>query len=172
MAAIQDSHDHGYLTTQILQSLEKHEFLLSAEAFPIQKSTDVKSSLDRLASRLMVTYETIEREEPVLEAEGEEITANGSHEARVFEALQGKMAGLTIQELESAVGDRNVVKVGQSRAFKAKWIVKGKDGRFVANVRLVDVCNRSILKTIIADEIDQGRNQTAVTDNPRYESIS
>lgn len=82
----------------------------------------------------MVTYETIDREEPVLEAEGQEITANGSHEARVFEALQKAIGGLTIAELEKAVGDRNIVKVGQMRAFKSKWIAQGKEGRFVAAV--------------------------------------
>jgi phenylalanyl-tRNA synthetase alpha chain len=80
----------------------------------------------------MVTYDTIDREEPVLEPEGRDITANGSHEARVFEALQKAMEGLTMAELEKAVGDKNIVKVGQMRAFKSKWIAKGKDGRFVA----------------------------------------
>lgn len=135
MAGVQDGHD-GDLATQILHALEKQEPILSAEAFPSQKSTDVKSALDRLASRAMVTYETIDREDAVLDAEGEEITANGSHEARVFEALQKAVEGLTIQELEKAVGDKNVVKVGQSRAFRSKWIIKGKDGRFVASVSL------------------------------------
>ena len=82
----------------------------------------------------MVTYETIDREEPVLEAEGQDITANGSHEARVFEALQKAMKGLTMAELEKAVGDRNTVKLGQMTAFKSKWIERGKEGRFVAAV--------------------------------------
>lgn len=133
MAGVQDGHD-GDLTLQVLRNLDKQDPILSAETFPSHKSTDVKSALDRLASRSMVTYETIEREDVVLDAEGEEITANGSHEARVFEALQKAVEGLTIQELEKAVGDKNVVKVGQSKAFKSKWINKGKDGRFVATV--------------------------------------
>ena len=133
MAGVQDGQ-HGDITSMILHALDKKEPVLSAEAFPSIKSADVKSALDRLASRYMVTYETIDREEAVLEPEGEEITANGSHEARVFKALQNAMEGLTMGELENAVGDKNIVKVGQMRAFKSKWIAKGKEGRFVAAV--------------------------------------
>jgi phenylalanyl-tRNA synthetase alpha chain len=70
-----------------------------------------------------------------LESEAEDIVSNGSHEARVFEALRKAMEGLTMAELEKAVGDKSVVKVGQMRAFKSKWISKGKEGRFVAAVR-------------------------------------
>ena len=69
-----------------------------------------------------------------LENEGQEIAANGSHEARVFEALRQAMNGLTVAELEATVGDKNVAKVGQGKAFKSKWIAKGKDGRLVASV--------------------------------------
>jgi phenylalanyl-tRNA synthetase alpha chain len=82
----------------------------------------------------MVTYETIDREEAILEPEAVEIEANGSHEARVFEALRQSVGGLTVSELEAAVGDQNVAKVGQGKAFKSKWIAKGKEGRLVASV--------------------------------------
>lgn len=133
MASAQDGQ-HGDLTSKILYALDHKEPLLSVEAFPSAKSTDIKSALDRLGSRSMVAYETIDREEPVLEAEGQDITTNGSHEARVFEALQKAMEGLTMAELEKAVGDKKTVKVGQMRAFKSKWIAKGKEGRFVAAV--------------------------------------
>src|SRR5277367_755311 len=133
MASVQDGQN-GDLTSKILHALDHKEPLLSAEAFPSAKSTDVKSALDRLGSRSMVAYETIDREEPVLEAEGQDITANGSHEARVFEALQKAMEGLTIAELEKAVGDKKTVKVGKMRAFQFKWITNGKEGRFVAAV--------------------------------------
>ncbi len=133
MASVQDGQ-HGDLTSKVLHALDHEEPLLSTEVFPSLKSADIKSALDRLGSRSMITYETIDREEPVLEAEGHEIIANGSHEARVFEALQKAMNGLSIAELEKAVGDKNTVKVGQMRAFKSKWIEKGKEGRFVAAV--------------------------------------
>merc|ERR1712000_335353 len=110
----------GSLPSEVLQALSEKEPLLSSEAFPSHKSADVKSALDRLASRSMVTYETIDREEAILEPEAVEIEANGSHEARVFEAVRKAVAGLTISELEAAVGDKNVVKVGQGKAFKSR----------------------------------------------------
>jgi phenylalanyl-tRNA synthetase alpha chain len=124
----------GDLPSEILKTLSQKDPILSSEAFPKQKSTDVKSALDRLASRSMITYDTNDREVPVLEPEGDQIAESGSHEARVFKALQEAMEGLTIPELEKAVGDKNVVKVGQGKAFKSKWIAKGKGGRLVASV--------------------------------------
>ena len=127
------SAQQGDLPSEILQLLSKQDPLLSAEAFPSLKSTEVKAALDRLASRSMVTYETIEREELVLEAEAEGIVAHGSHEARVFEILSKEMEGLTLAQLEKSMS-KEEVQVGQMRAFKAKWIGKGQGGRFVATV--------------------------------------
>lgn len=127
-------NDQGDLPSTVLQALSQNDPILSSEAFPALKSADVKSALDRLASRSMITYETIDKEELILEAEALQIAANGSHEARVFEALRQAMDGLTVAELEAAVGDKNVAKVGQGKAFKSKWIAKGKDGRLVASV--------------------------------------
>lgn len=133
MAALQGGQ-HGDLTSDILQALERHDSFLSNETFPALKFTDVKSALDRLASRYMIAYETIDREEAVLEAEGQDFIANGSHEVRVFEALRKSVEGLTMGELEKVVGDKNIVKVGYSRAFKSRWIAKGNEGRFVTTV--------------------------------------
>ena len=126
----------GDLTSQILQALDKQSPLLSNEAFPSIPSQDVKSQLDRLGSRLMITYETIEREEALLEPEAEQIAAQGSHEARVFEALRQAVDGLTVQELEAQIGDKNVTKMGQGKAFREKWISKSKDGKLIATVSL------------------------------------
>jgi len=44
------------------------------------------------------------------------------------------MEGLTVQELEKAIGDKNVTKLGQGKAFREKWISKSKDGKLVATV--------------------------------------
>lgn len=126
------------LPTEILQVLSKQDPVLSNEAFPTQKSTDIKGALDRLASRYMVSYETIDKEEAVLEPEAVGIEANGSHEARVFEALREAVEGLTIAELEKKIGDKDVVKVGQGKAFRSKWIKKGDEGRLVASVSLAE----------------------------------
>ncbi|GAW19365.1 hypothetical protein ANO14919_088510 [Xylariales sp. No.14919] len=123
----------GELTSRILDALDKAEPpLLSTETFPTYDSNDVKAALDRLASRLMVEYETTQREEVHLEPEGELIAAHGSHEARVFEALRAAVDGLTIQELEKTIGDKTISKLGQGKAFKEKWITKTKDGKLAA----------------------------------------
>lgn len=131
------------LTHQILHALSQAEPILSAEAFPKASFTEVKAALDRLASRDMIKYDTIEREEAILEPEGEQIAANGSHEARVFEALRQAVEGLTVQELEKAIGDKNVAKLGQSKAFKEKWISRTKDGKFKTAVRSLTRLARS-----------------------------
>lgn len=125
----------GDLPSEILHLLSQNDPILSSEAFPSQKSADVKSALDRLASRSMVRYDTIDKEVAILEDEGAEIEANGSHEARVFEALRKAVEGLTVKELEAAIGDKKAASVGQGKAFKSKWIAKAKDGRLVASVR-------------------------------------
>ena len=144
-----NSAPDGDLAIQTLHKLAAQSPILSSEAFPAISFQDVKSALDRLASRSMITYETIEREEPVLEPEAEQIAAHGSHEARVFEAVRKAMEGLTIQELEQAIGDKTVTKVGQGKAFKEKWISKGKDGKLVATVR--PICS-SLLGIIDLDD--------------------
>lgn len=134
MATAGTSSSTRDLTSDILQALSKSEPILSAEAFPDVRSTEVKSALDRLGSRSYVKYDTIDREEWVLEPEAEQIAANGSHEARVFEALRLAVDGLTIVDLEKAIGDKTVTKLGQGKAFREKWISKTKDGKLVAAV--------------------------------------
>ncbi|KAF5572272.1 phenylalanyl-tRNA synthetase alpha chain, partial [Fusarium pseudoanthophilum] len=98
----------GDLTSQILQALSEKSPLLSSEAFPTIAFQDIKAALDRLASRSMITYETIDKEEAILEPEAEQIAEHGSHEARVFEALRNAVEGLSIQDLEKAIGDKTV----------------------------------------------------------------
>lgn len=88
------------LTSQVLDVLSRSdEPVLSADAFPSIPSTTVKSALDRLGSREMVSYRAIDRDEAILTAEAEGIAANGSHEAKVFEAVQNAVEGLKIADL-------------------------------------------------------------------------
>ena len=84
----------------------------------------------------MVTIEFHETLSHVLTQEGAQIALEGSHEARVWNALPMKGGGtpLTAQQLQQAVGKESA-SVGQGRAFKAKWIGKEGDG-FVKLVRL------------------------------------
>lgn len=114
----------GDLTTEILQALSQKDPINSTEAFPQIPFESIKAALDRLASRSMVKYEQIEREEAFLEPEAEIIVSHGSHEARVFDAVHKALEGLSIQDLEKEIGDKTVTKLGQGKAFKEKWIKK------------------------------------------------
>jgi len=124
------------LIPEILQTLSKSDPIQSTEAFPQVPFESIKAALDRLASRSMVTYEQVEREEALLEPEAETIVSHGSHEARVFEVVRKSLSGLSIQDLEKEVGDKTVSKLGSGKAFKEKWIKK--DGNSI--VALVSCC--------------------------------
>ena len=88
------------LTTQVLDVLSQtDEPILSTDAFPSHSSNEIKSALDRLKSRDMVSYETIDKDEAVLTPEAEGIAANGSHEAKVFEAVLQAVDGMKISDL-------------------------------------------------------------------------
>lgn len=132
--AVDEMASSGDFPSEILLALSRSDPVLSQETFPNATFAEVKAALDKLASRSMVTYQTIEKDEAALEPEAEGIVANGSHEARVFEALRQAVEGLTVQDLEKAIGDKNVTKVGQGKAFKEKWISKTSDGKLKASV--------------------------------------
>ena len=124
----------GDLALDILKLLDQSGPFVSSEAFPDIKTDEFKSAADRLKSRSMVIYDTLEAIEAVLEPEGEQLAANGSHEARVFEALRQAVDGLTVADLEKSIGDKTVTKLGQGKAFKEKWISKTSDGKLKAAV--------------------------------------
>ena len=82
------------LTQDILDLLDTKETLQSNEDFPSIPQRDIKAALDRLASRSMVEYKTLDKEQVDLTPESEGIIANGSHEFKVWKAVKeaGKIA--------------------------------------------------------------------------------
>lgn len=72
---------------------------MSSTAFPNVEATVVKGALDSLQSKEMVVYETVDREVAVLTEEGQSIVNDGSHEAKVYEAVCKAVGGLKISEL-------------------------------------------------------------------------
>lgn len=80
--------------------------------------------LNSLASKEMITYTTIERDQFNLTQEGNEIADSGSHEAKVFNAVD-PINGIAIAELAKLLGAS--AKIGQGKAFKNKWIKKDGD---------------------------------------------
>lgn len=89
------------LPTQVLQAVGNASSLplMSTDAFPGVESSVLKGALDSLNSREMVVYKTIDREEAVLTDEAQSIVNDGSHEAKVYEAVCGALGGLKISEL-------------------------------------------------------------------------
>ena len=82
------------LTQDILDLLDTKETLKSNEDFPSVPQRDIKAALDRLASRSMIEYKTLDKEEVNLTPESEGIVVNGSHEFKVWKAVKeaGKIA--------------------------------------------------------------------------------
>ncbi|KAI9874450.1 MAG: Phenylalanyl-tRNA synthetase, beta subunit, cytoplasmic [Pleopsidium flavum] len=137
----------GDLIADVLEALSTADGpILSADTFPSIPSSTVKSALDRLGSREMVIYKTIDREEAVLTEEAESIATNGSHEAKVFEAVLRAVEGLKIADLPSIVGKESA-KVGPGKAFKEGWIKKDKD-MLRANTHSITDITREQLQTI------------------------
>ena len=114
------------LTTEVLDALSStEEPVLSTDAFPSTPSTEIKSALDRLKSRDMISYEAIDKEGAVLTPEAEGIAANGSHEAKVFEAVlqavEGmKMSDLPVRWLNCMPGRLDVRRLFYAELFRRK----------------------------------------------------
>lgn len=88
------------LTSQVLEALSKtNASILTADVFPSVDFITIKSALDRLGSREMIVYRQIDREEAILTPEAQGIAAEGSHEAKVFEAVRQAVDGLKIADL-------------------------------------------------------------------------
>ena len=88
------------LTAEVLDLLSQSDKpILSNDAFPSTPSMEIKSALDRLKSREKIIYDQIDKDEAHLTPEAEGIAANGSHEAKVFEAVRAALEGVKITEL-------------------------------------------------------------------------
>ncbi|KAL8811626.1 MAG: hypothetical protein Q9223_000131 [Gallowayella weberi] len=135
------------LISQILDLLAQTDgSLLSNDAFPSVDFANIKSALDRLGSREIVLYRQIDREEAHLTSEAQGIAAQGSHEAKVFEAVRQAVDGLKIADLPAIVGKESA-KVGQGKAFKEGWIKKDKD-LLRATTETIKDASREQLQTI------------------------
>ena len=85
---------------EVLATLDKSNGpVITSETYPKVPFVKIKSALDTLRSRDMITFSQIEREEAVLTPEAEGIVKEGSHEAKVFEAVRAAVEGLSIADL-------------------------------------------------------------------------
>lgn len=90
------------VTKEVLDRLADSTELETSSAFPNIPQNEIKSALDRLASRGMVEYKNIDTELVLLTAEGQQICDEGSHEWKVWNAVKTKgkleMKDLTVSE--------------------------------------------------------------------------
>ena len=75
------------MTLDILERLDERSPLQTNDEFPELSQSEVKAALDRLASRSMLTYEAKDSEQVQLTAEGQQIASEGSHEHKVWAAV-------------------------------------------------------------------------------------
>ncbi|KAJ3357742.1 Phenylalanyl-tRNA synthetase, beta subunit, cytoplasmic [Allomyces javanicus] len=133
----------------ILNTLDRDGAIASSADLRFQgqvvENQALHGALTSLERREMITYETIEFDKWVLTAEGADIEANGSHEAKVFNAIPAD--GLAIGDLANKVGAESA-KIGQGKAFKNKWIGKGKNGQLVRLVATIRDVTQEDLATI------------------------
>jgi phenylalanyl-tRNA synthetase alpha chain len=86
------------LTQDILDLLDTKDTLQTNEDFPTIPQAEIKAALDRLASRSMVEYKSVNSDKVALTPESEGIVETGSHEIKVWRAI--KEAGkVSIKEL-------------------------------------------------------------------------
>ena len=76
------------VTKEILEHLSLKPELETSSEFPQIPQNEIKSALDRLASRSMVEYKSIDTELVLLTAEAQTICEEGSHEWKVWDAVQ------------------------------------------------------------------------------------
>lgn len=92
----------------------------------------------------MITFKLHTPEYHVLTAEGSTIARDGSHEFRFWSALSST-ASTKASEVEAALG-KEVLKVGQGKAMKNKWVRKDGDGFVRVVDQVVDTTQLELLQ--------------------------
>lgn len=86
------------LTQAVLDALSQREDFTTSEEFPELSQQEIKAALDRLGSRSMIQYDTLDSEQVLLTPEGKMIAEAGSHEYKVWEMVKSK-GRVAIKEL-------------------------------------------------------------------------
>lgn len=86
------------LTQTVLDLLSQKDTFKTSEEFPDVSQREIKAALDRLGSRSMIEYDTLDSEKLLLTAEGKTIVDEGSHEYKVWDAVKSK-GKVAIKEL-------------------------------------------------------------------------
>ncbi|KAH7066363.1 tRNA synthetases class II core domain (F)-domain-containing protein [Paraphoma chrysanthemicola] len=134
------------LTQDVLDLLDTKDTLQTNEDFPTIPQAEIKAALDRLASRSMVEYKSVNSDKVSLTPESEGIVEGGSHEIKVWRAI--KEAGkVSIKELPSIVGTQSAGP-GVANGYKNKWIKKDGDSLVLLVTEEPKDTTREMLKGI------------------------
>ncbi|KIY74132.1 hypothetical protein CYLTODRAFT_364504 [Cylindrobasidium torrendii FP15055 ss-10] len=118
----------------------------------------ILGALNSLSSREMIKYDAHEVFTHVLTAEGAAIVKDGSHEARVWNALSS--TPVPAADLKKLVGDETA-KVGQGRAFKNGWIGKTGDGLIRTAETISDVTQEELKEIQTTGSLNAGEKVLA-----------
>ncbi|KAI3648095.1 hypothetical protein MP228_005949 [Amoeboaphelidium protococcarum] len=152
---------------RVLQAVDQKGALDSRQLGDIDSNT-LLGLLKSLAGRSIVEYDTIESTQYAPTEEGEDIQRNGSYEVQVLCAVQQSGSdGVSMKDLQSKFGasNANVLKIGQMRAFKSKWLKKDGD-QLKAAVELSSIVDeiQLQLKSIADSAATGGESQPPVED--------
>ncbi|KAG1175617.1 hypothetical protein G6F70_003957 [Rhizopus microsporus] len=134
------------LQTLVLNTLDQQTTIqdskdLTFNGSPVDQLV-LLGALSSLKSKNMVDFAPIERIVWFLTEEGQQLAKEGSHEARVFEAIPPGEEGLPIAELQAKFGP--AAKAGQGKAFKNKWITKKGNNLVRAVDSIVDQTQKEL----------------------------
>lgn len=89
----------------------------------------LQSILSSLQSKEMIQFSPLEELSHSLTSEARGILKDGSAEVRFFSTLPKDGSGMSVDQLKQSLG-KDVVQIGQGKAFKAGWVKKLPDGTF------------------------------------------
>ena len=107
----------------------------------------------------MIEFKAFEEEAWILTTEGQTILKEGSHEVKVFNFVPSGEEGVPVIAIKEALGESG--KIGQSQAFKNKWIgLKGD--KVVRLVESVEDKTREELKLIEGSCVASSLNENSL----------
>ncbi|KAI9279006.1 tRNA synthetases class II core domain (F)-domain-containing protein [Phascolomyces articulosus] len=113
------------LQTLVLTTLDRENVIADSKDLKTVNGEDLNQLallgvLNSLKSKEMIDYSAINREFWSLSGEGEQVAEQGSHEARVYEAIPAGEEGIAMDEIKKILG--KAANIGQGKAIKNGWI--------------------------------------------------
>jgi len=143
--------------TAILTHLSSSPDAVIEDSYPFSQSsnfdhTKVVGAIKSLLADEYVTSEDIQTQfYSLANDEATSILQDGAQEIRVLKALNASPEGkLSLPDLQAAVVDKTIAKIGMGNCMKNKWIKKDGDGKLIALKKDEEVSDdvQAALKTL------------------------